>query len=89
MNKVMKKLLCACLVLAMLITVIPPVTAQAATTTKKLTLYVGEKFEVYVTCKSLSSVSSSKKTVAKVSKSGKKSYNRCEKSRICQCDYHR
>ena len=72
MNKVMKKLLCACLALAMLITIIPPVTAQAATTTKKLTLYVGEKFEVYVTCKSLSSVSSSKKTVAKVSKSGKK-----------------
>ena len=32
MNKVMKKLLCVCLALAMLITIIPPVTAQAAKT---------------------------------------------------------
>ena len=45
MNKVMKKLLCACLALAMLITIIPPVTTtQAATKTEKMTLYVGENY---------------------------------------------
>ena len=63
MNKVMKKLLCACLALAMLITIIPPVTAQAAKT-KSVVLYKGEVVEIsdnfYSTVKS---VSSSKKAV--------------------------
>lgn len=71
MNKLTKRILSLCLAFAMIVTILPPVTAQASTT-KKLTLYVGEKVEVWVTCKSLSSVSSSKKAVAKVSKSGKK-----------------
>ena len=73
MNKLTKRILSLCLALAMIVTILPQVaTTQAATTTKKLTLYVGEKVEVYVSCKSLSSVSSSKKAVAKTSKSGKK-----------------
>lgn len=72
MNKVMKKLLCACLALAMLITVIPPVTAtQAATKTEKMTLYKGEAVNVYP-LGTLKSVSSNKKAVASVKKDGNK-----------------
>ena len=73
MNKVMKKLLCACLALAMLITVIPPVTAaQAATKTEKMILYKGEVYSVSLLLGKLKSVSSNKKSVASVKKdSGK------------------
>ncbi len=67
MNKVMKKLLCACLALAMLITVIPSVTAEAATKTESMTLYVGENYTWYtIGFTSLTSASSSKKSVATV-----------------------
>lgn len=68
MNKVMKKLLCACLALAMLITIIPPVTTtQAATKTEKMTLYVGENYTWYtIGFTSLTSASSSQKSVATV-----------------------
>lgn len=72
MNKVMKKLLCACLALAMLITIIPPVTAEAATKTEKMTLYKGETVEITAFYGTIKSVSSSKKSVASVKKkSGK------------------
>lgn len=72
MNKVMKKLLCACLALAMLITIIPPVTTtQAATKTEKMTLYKGEAVNVYP-LGTLKSVSSNKKAVASVKKDGNK-----------------
>ena len=74
MNKVMKKLLCACLALAMLITILPPVTAQAAKT-KSVVLYKGEVVEVsdnfYSTVKS---VSSSKKAVVAAKKDSKRNY---------------
>ena len=63
MNKVMKKLLCACLALAMLITIIPPVTAEAATKTEKMTLYKGEVVSVSTLLGTIKSVSSSKKSV--------------------------
>ena len=75
MNKVMKKLLCACLALAMLITIIPPVTAQAAKTKSVVLQYKGEVVEVsdnfYSTVKS---VSSSKKAVVAAKKDSKRNY---------------
>ena len=71
MNKVMKKLLCACLALAMLITIIPPVTAEAAT--KSLVLYKGEELQ-YTNYNKVKSVSSSKKSVISISKDKKKNY---------------
>ena len=71
MNKVMKKLLCACLALAMLITIIPPVTAEAAT--KSLVLYKGEELQ-YTNYYTVKSVSSSKKSVISISKDKKKDY---------------
>lgn len=72
MNKVMKKLLCACLALAMLITVIPSVTAEAATKTEKMTLYKGEVVSVSTLLGTIKSVSSSKKSVVSAKKdSGK------------------
>ena len=50
MNKLTKRILSVFLAVAMIVTILPQVaTTQAATTTKKLTLYVGEKVEVYVT----------------------------------------
>ena len=70
MNKVMKKLLCACLALAMLITIIPPVTAEAATKTEKMTLYKGEKY--YLTnYNTVTGVSSTKKSVVAIAKDKK------------------
>ena len=71
MNKIMKKLLCACLALAMLITIIPPVTAEAAT--KSLVLYKGEELQ-YTNYYTVKSVSSSKKSVISISKDKKKDY---------------
>ena len=71
MNKVMKKLLCACLALAMLITVIPSVTAEAAT--KTMVLYKGEKFQ-YTNYTTIKSVSSSKKSVVSIAKDKQKDY---------------
>lgn len=71
MNKVMKKLLCACLALAMLITIIPPVTAEAAT--KSFVLYKGEELQ-YTNYYTVKSVSSSKKSVISISKDKKKDY---------------
>lgn len=71
MNKVMKKLLCACLALAMLITVIPSVTAEAAT--KTMVLYKGEKFQ-YTNYYTIKSVSSSKKSVVSIAKDKQKDY---------------
>lgn len=67
MKKWMKKLLTLCLAAAMVVTALVPVTAEAATKTKSLTLYKGEAF--YITDYSkVKSVSSSKKSVVKVAK---------------------
>ena len=51
----------------MIVTILPPVTAQAATKTEKMTLYKGEIVKNYV-YGTLKSVSSSKKAVATVKK---------------------
>ena len=80
MNKVMKKLLCACLALAMLITIIPPVTAEAATKTEKMTLYKGETVEITAFYGTIKSVSSSKKSVASVKKKSGKAVITAKKS---------
>ncbi len=72
MNKVMKKLLCACLALAMLITVIPPVTTTQAAT-KTMVLYKGEQFS-YSNFYTIKSVSSSKKSVVSIAKDKQKDY---------------
>lgn len=80
MNKVMKKLLCACLALAMLITIIPPVTAEAATKTEKMTLYKGETVEITAFYGIIKSVSSSKKSVASVKKKSGKAVITAKKS---------
>lgn len=42
MNKLTKRVLSVFLALAMIVTILPPVTAQAATKTEKMTLYKGE-----------------------------------------------
>ena len=63
MNKLTKRVLSVFLALAMIVTILPPVTAQAATKTEKMTLYKGEIVKNYV-YGTLKSVSSSKKAVA-------------------------
>ena len=72
MNKLTKRILSVFLAVAMIVTILPPVTAQAATKTKKITLYVGEKVELPVYCNSITSVSSSKKAVAKAGKNSRR-----------------
>ncbi len=67
MNKLTKRVLSVFLALAMIVTILPPVTAQAATKTEKMTLYKGEIVKNYV-YGTLKSVSSSKKAVATVKK---------------------
>ena len=67
MNKLPKRVLSVFLALAMIVTILPPVTAQAATKTEKMTLYKGEIVKNYV-YGTLKSVSSSKKAVATVKK---------------------
>ena len=67
MNKLTKRVLSVFLALAMIMTILPPVTAQAATKTEKMTLYKGEIVKNYV-YGTLKSVSSSKKAVATVKK---------------------
>lgn len=70
MKKWMKKLLTLCLALTMVVSVIAPVTAEAKTRTKSITLYKGEA--IYVTDYSkVKSASSSKKSVVKVEKDKK------------------
>lgn len=71
MNKLTKRILSLCLALAMIVTILPPVTAQAATKTEKMTLYKGEVVNVYP-LGTLKSVSSNKKAVASVKKDGSK-----------------
>ena len=55
MNKLTKRVLSVFLAVAMIVTILPPVTAQAATKTEKMTLYKGEivKNYVYGTLKSV------------------------------------
>lgn len=74
MKKLTKRLLTAVLALAMLVTVIPVVDAQAATTNEKVTMYVGESFSYSAYGNGITSVSSSKKSVVKVSKDKKYNY---------------
>lgn len=67
MNKLTKRILSVFLAVAMIVTILPPVTAQAATTKEKMTLYAGEAYEFYtIGFDSMSSASSTKKNVATV-----------------------
>lgn len=74
MNKLTKRIVSAFLAVAMIVTILPPVTAQAAKT-KSVVLYKGEVVEVsdnfYSTVKS---VSSSKKAVVAAKKDSKRNY---------------
>lgn len=72
MKKWMQKMLTVCLAIAMMVTVLAPVTAEAKAT-KNQTMYVGENFEYCIFGTTIQSVSSSKKSVATVAKvSGQK-----------------
>lgn len=72
MKKWMKNLLTLCLAMVMAVTVLAPVTAEAKAT-KNQTMYVGESFKYSNFGTTIQSVSSSKKSVASVSKvSGQK-----------------
>ena len=72
MKKWMKNLLTLCLAMVMAVTVLAPVIAEAKAT-KNQTMYVGESFEYSIFGTTIQSVSSSKKSVASVSKvSGQK-----------------
>ena len=74
MNKVLKRVITACLTLALFVTVLSPVVAEAATKTRSLTLYKGEA--IYVTdYNKVKSVSSSKKSVVSVAKDKKNNKN--------------
>lgn len=66
MKIVTKKAVSAFLALAMIIIIISPVSVQAASKIEGLTLYVDEVCTEMVFCKSMSSVSSSSKSVATV-----------------------
>ena len=66
MRSWMKRVLGVVLTLAMLVTMIPVTTAQAAT--EKLTMYVGEAFTYTIFGNGITSVSSSKKSVVKAQK---------------------
>ena len=68
MNKLTKRILSVFLAVAMIVTILPPVTAQAATKTQNLTLYVGEKYTFYTLgFDSIKGSSNTKKSVAAVS----------------------
>ena len=67
MSKLMKRVVTACLALAMAVTLLAPVTTQAATKTQNVTLYKGEVLKSYV-YGTIKSVSSSKKTVVSAKK---------------------
>lgn len=74
MNKLTKRILSVFLAIAMIVTILPTVTTEAATKTEKLTLYVGESYTFYtIGFDSLTGSSNTKKTVAtvKVNKSKK------------------
>ena len=67
MNKVMKRVITACLAFAMILALVTPASVEAATKNESLTLYKGETYTWYLTgVKSLSSASSTKKAVATV-----------------------
>ena len=67
MNKVMKRVITACLAFAMLVALVTPASVEAATKNESLTLYKGETYAWYlIGVKSLSSASSTKKAVAAV-----------------------
>lgn len=68
MNRLTKRILSAFLAMAMIVTLVPPVTAQAATKTQKMTLYVGEAVNLSYYNADIKSISSSKKSVVKVAK---------------------
>lgn len=67
MKKLLKRVVTACLALAMAVTLLAPVTAQAATKTQNVTLYKGEVLKSYV-YGTIKSVSSSKKSVVSAKK---------------------
>lgn len=67
MKKLFKGIVTVCLALAMIVTMIAPVTAEAAT--KSQTMYVGEVFEGHIYGTTIKSVSSSNKKIVKVTKS--------------------
>lgn len=67
MKKLGKKLMALVVALAMIATVIPVVNAEAASS-EKLTMYVGEAFYTWISGNGVQSVSSSNKSVVKVSK---------------------
>ena len=69
MSKAMKRVVTVCLALAMAVTLLAPVTAQAAAKTENVTLYKGEVLKSYV-FGTIKSVSSSKKSVVSVKKDG-------------------
>ena len=73
MKKLTKRVLSVFLALAMIVTILPPMTAQAATIPKKLTLYVGESCDLWISCESLKGVASTNKAVvvAKAKKADK------------------
>ncbi|MCI7533306.1 MAG: hypothetical protein MSA59_10730 [Lachnobacterium sp.] len=73
MKKLTKRVLSVFLALAMIVTILPPMTAQAATIPKKLTLYVGESYDFWISCESLKGVASTNKAVvvAKAKKADK------------------
>lgn len=68
MKKMAKKLLTACLVCAMALTMLAPAPVEAATTTKSMTMYVGEAFSVTNYLYKVTKVSSTKKSVVKATK---------------------
>jgi predicted lipoprotein with Yx(FWY)xxD motif len=74
MERFIKKIVSVSLVFAMLIAVAAPGQVQAKTTKKSVTLYVGEEYTLYDMENQFKSVSSSKKSVATVTKNKKSSY---------------
>lgn len=74
MNKLTKRILSVFLAIAMIVTILPTVTTEAATKTQNLSLYVGETYTFYtIGFDSLTGSSNTKKTIAtvKVDKSKK------------------
>ncbi|MGN0169828.1 MAG: hypothetical protein ACI39H_03585 [Lachnospiraceae bacterium] len=67
MKNMMKRLPATVLTLALLFCLLPPSSVQAATTSKSITMYVGEVFN-YTDYSTVKSTSSSKKTVVSVKK---------------------
>lgn len=67
MNSVMKRLSVALLALSVLVSLLPALPAQAATTKKNITMYVGESF-TYTDYSTVKSTASSKKAIVTVKK---------------------